>query len=96
MSAAFIRVPYYGERDGTKTFFLPACRMAGGYRIGPKGEESTVSDYWDALTRLSHMQPPRFRRPNNEGNFGIVTCDLGAFEEVSKPFIEEEVRKHCG
>ena len=96
MSVAFVRVPYYVERDGTKTFFLPACRMAGGYRIGPKGEEATVSDFWEALTRLSAMQPPRFRRPNAERNFGIVRCEPDAFEEVSTAFIETEVRKSRG
>lgn len=96
MTAGFVRVPYYLERDGTKTFFLPACRMATGYRIGAKGDEITVADYWDALARLAAMQPPRFRRPNAEGNFGIVTCDLNAWEEVNSDYIEAEASKHRG
>ena len=96
MSAGFIRVPYYIERDGSKTFFLPTCRMAGGYRVGPKGDETTLSDYWEALARLSAMQPPRFRRPNAEGNFGIVRCEPEAFEDVSRAFLEDAVRRHHG
>jgi hypothetical protein len=96
MSADFVRVPYYVERDGTKTFFLPTCRIAGGYRIGPKGSETTVDDYWDALARLSAMQPPRFRRPNAENNFGIVKCEPDAFEEVSRAFIDGQLNKHRG
>lgn len=93
MSARFVRVPYYLERDGTKTFFLPGCRMAAGYRIGPKGGETTVADYWNALARLAAMQPPRFRRPNADGNFGIVKCEPEAWEEVNRSYLEDEVRK---
>jgi hypothetical protein len=92
----FVRVPFYLERDGKKTFFLPSCRMAGGYRIGAKGEEVTVADYWAALAQLTAMKPPRFRRPNGEGNFGIVKCETDAVEEVSREFIESELKKQHG
>jgi hypothetical protein len=96
VSTEFVKVPFKREADGTKTFFLPACRTAGGYRIGPKGDERTVSDYWQAVEQLSAMQPPRFRRQNAEGNFGIVKCEPESFEDVSRAFLEDEVGKHRG
>lgn len=96
MSSEFVRVPFYVERDGSKTFFLPSCRMSGGYRIGAKGEEVTLQDYWAALTKLMTMKPPRFRRPNAEGNFGIVKCEPGALEEVNRDFIEAALKKQHG
>lgn len=96
MSANFVRVPYYVERDGSKSFFLPACRMGAGYRIGPKGDETVVVDYWAALSLLTEMRPPRFRRPNAEKNFGIVKCGSEAFEDVSRVFIEREIGKPVG
>lgn len=96
MTNEFVQVPYYVERDGKKTFFLPNCRAKSGFKVGPKGSEELFADYWPALERVAEMRPPRFRRPNSEGNFGIVTCDLGAFEDVSRNFIEAERAKHGG
>jgi hypothetical protein len=94
MKEEFVRVPFYVEKDGSKTFFLPNCRAPGGYRIGPKGSEEQFADYWTALSRLSSMQTPRFRRPNSEGIFGIVKCESGALEEARRDFIEEELTHH--
>jgi hypothetical protein len=96
MGNEFVRVPYYVEKDASKTFFLPACRTKGGYRVGPKGSEEVFSDYWEALERVSSMRPPRFRRSNSEGNFGIVTCELDALEDVRLDFIEKERNLHGG
>lgn len=96
MSSEFVRVPFYLERDGTKTFFLPSCRVSSGCPIGAKGEEVTIGDYWAALTKLMAMTPPRFRHPNAEGNFGIVRCEPGASEEVSRKFLESELKKQHG
>lgn len=96
MTNEFVRVPFYIERDGTKTFFLPSCRAKSGYKVGPKGSEEAFADYWLALERVGSMQPPRFRRPNSEGNFGIVCCDSTAFEEVRRDYIEAERLKHGG
>lgn len=96
MTEEFVRVPFYVERDNKKTFFLPACRMKGGYRIGPKGSEVTIEDYWQALAKVAAMQPPRFRRPNADKNYGIVRCESGAFEEVSRAHIEAERLEHGG
>lgn len=91
MNPSFIRVPFYVERDGQKTHFLPGCRMSSGYRIGPKGNEQTVEDYWTALSLLTEMDVPRFRRPNMNGNFGIVACAPGDIEEVSRAAIEKQM-----
>lgn len=55
------------------TAFRPAMRRNGGYQIGPKGEEEYVEDYFEALNRLQAMRVPRWRRPNEKGNWGIVT-----------------------
>ncbi|WP_439598766.1 hypothetical protein [Falsiroseomonas sp.] len=43
-----------------------------GFRIGAKGDEFVVHDYFEALDALKGMHPPRWRRPNAEGNWGIV------------------------
>ena len=94
MSKEFVRVPFYVERDGKKAFFLPSCRAKNGYKVGPKGSEEAFTDYWLALERVRLMQPPRFRRPNSKGNFGIVCCDSTAFEEVRRDYIEAERLKH--
>ena len=46
----------------------------GGYAIGPKGDETVVPTYQDALKALHSMDVPRWRRPNPEsGNWGVVT-----------------------
>ena len=57
-------------RDGS--MFLPNCISGGGFRIGEKGNEVKVSDYFDALQQLNNMPTPRWRRPNANGNPGIV------------------------
>ncbi len=66
--------------DANGDAFLPTLarptRGAGGgrlgFRIGAKGEEITVHDYFEALRALKEMRPARWRRPNTEGNWGIV------------------------
>jgi hypothetical protein len=55
------------------SWFSPDLRRAGHYVIGPKGAEENVDEYEKALNRLSRMATPRWRRPNNEGNWGIVS-----------------------
>lgn len=42
------------------------------YTIGEKQAERTFDNYDDALSALTAMVTPRWRRPNNRGNFGIV------------------------
>lgn len=57
--------------DGS--WFSPDLARSGGYTIGAKGEEFVVHDYADALAQLRLMQKARWRRPNPNGNWGIVT-----------------------
>lgn len=49
------------------------CRRAGGYWVGPKGAEVKLIRYLDALAALTLMAKPRWRRPNVNGNWGLVT-----------------------
>lgn len=66
-SAGFVPV----ARDGS--WFSPDLLRAGAYRIGPKGEEIVVETYAEALDQLRLMKSPHWRRPNSNGNWGIVT-----------------------
>lgn len=76
---AIVMVPV----DAQGQAFLPTLarptRGAGagrlGFRIGPKGEEFVVHDYFVALAALKDMRPARWRRPNAEGNWGIVRAE---------------------
>lgn len=56
--------------------FCPALKRdrAQHFTIGPKGAEETVGDYDDALERLSRMAVALWRRPNQNGNWGIVSA----------------------
>ena len=96
MSTEFVRVPFYVEKTGEKTHFLPARRGPSGYRIGAKMMEKVVTDYWEALAYVSAMQRPTFRRLNAAGNSGGVACGHGDFEEVRRDFIELERAKFGG
>ncbi len=58
--------------DGSE--FRPETRRDGGYQIGAKGEEQYVPDYFDALAQLQTMTMARWRRPNANGSWGIVTA----------------------
>ena len=62
-------------RDGT--IFSPnRCRNpSGGYTIGAKGAERHINDFDAALTALAAMPTPRWRRPNEAKNFGIVSAE---------------------
>lgn len=40
--------------------------------IGEKGSELTIENYDAALKALGDMETPRWRRPNPQGNWGIV------------------------
>lgn len=60
-------------RDGS--WFSPDLqRSSGGFTIGAKGEELVVGSYAEALAQLRLMQVPRWRRPNANGNWGIVAA----------------------
>ncbi|WP_109260980.1 hypothetical protein [Hyphobacterium indicum] len=64
------------DKDGS--IFHPGLKRGLGgesvFRIGPKGGEDVVANFDEALSRLSRMQTPRWRRPNKDsGNWGIVS-----------------------
>lgn len=63
-----VRVPQ--ASDGT--VFHPGLRRRSGYMVGEKGQELTIESYDAALRVLSEMETPRWRRPNSQGNWGIV------------------------
>jgi hypothetical protein len=58
--------------DGTK--FHRALKRNGHFVIGKKGEELRVSDFEAALRFLKSMPKACWRRPNKNGNWGIVTA----------------------
>lgn len=73
----FLFVPE--ARDGT-VFSPIACKRGGSngehrYTVGSKDAEVDYEDYEDALAALSRMATPRWRRPNENGNFGIVSAE---------------------
>lgn len=92
MTTDLVKVPVYREADGTKTLFLPACRLGVGYEIGARGKDKQkhIQNYWNALAKLNEMSTPRFRRPNRNGRHGTVTCEPGDVEAVSRALIEAE------
>lgn len=57
-------------RDGT--VFHPGLRRGTGYMIGEKGSEIQAADFETALAQLQAMPAPYWRRPNPQGNWGIV------------------------
>lgn len=95
MSTEFVKVPFKREADGTKTFFLPDCRLTKGYEIGRRDhdKERGIQSYWEALAKLQAMPQPRFRRRNKNGTPGTVTCEPGDVEEVSRAHILQLMAK---
>ncbi len=73
----FLFVPE--ARDGT-VFSPISCKRGGKngtayYTVGAKDAEVDYEDYDEALAALSKMSTPRWRRPNENGNFGIVSAE---------------------
>lgn len=54
------------------SWFGPHLARAGRFTIGAKGEEFLCDNYDEALAALRAMTVPRWRRPNGNGNWGIV------------------------
>jgi len=69
--------------------FLPALRGPAGYRIGPKGAEDVIDDYLEALAELTKAAVPRWRRPNESGNWGIVSGR--SWERIPRAQIDREI-----
>lgn len=59
-------------KDGTR--FGSHLARAGKYTIGAKGEEEQHTTFAQALASLKKMPRARWRRPNSQGNWGIVTA----------------------
>lgn len=78
----FIELYEREQRDGTLyvpvakdgTHFSSACRMTRGYQIGDKGAERYIESFIEARSELLYMPQAKWRRPNEKGNFGIVTA----------------------
>lgn len=61
-------------KDGS-CFDPVTCCRAGSYTVGAKGDERSFRDYRAAMDALKVMNVPRWRRPNDKGNWGIVRSD---------------------
>ena len=59
-------------RDGS--MFLPSTNRNGTYRVGEKGSEEGFDDYQKALAKLQSMPVAKWRRANDQGNWGIVSA----------------------
>lgn len=57
--------------DGS--FFHPGLARSGKFMVGAKGDEVPYPSFDDALSALHKMATPRWRRPNEAGNWGIVS-----------------------
>ncbi|MES2336252.1 MAG: hypothetical protein V4551_16475 [Pseudomonadota bacterium] len=53
--------------------FHPGLARGGKFMIGAKGEEVQYGSFDEALSTLQKMATPRWRRPNEAGNWGIVS-----------------------
>ncbi|TRX55162.1 hypothetical protein [Thalassomonas sp. M1454] len=80
--AEHILVPV--AKDGS--FFNIDCKnKSGDYTIGPKDNAIKVTDFNDALHQLKEMPLARWRRPNANGKFGLVSAvewKLKSIDEV--------------
>jgi hypothetical protein len=74
-------------RDGSK--FTPTLKRKTGFWIGEKGAERTVETFEEALSEFRRMQVPRWRRPNEAGNWGIVAGVGWVDLEIDTSPIEE-------
>lgn len=70
ISHALTRVPV--AADGT--WFGPHLERAGKFQVGDKGSERSFESFERALAFLSAQPTARWRRPNSNGNWGIVTA----------------------
>lgn len=53
--------------------FHPGLARSGTFRIGSKDDERAYDSFERALSALQKMATPRWRRPNDAGNWGIVS-----------------------
>ena len=60
-------------KDGTR-FTQDKCSKNGVFTVGSKGSEKKFRNYIDALAYLRTMPVAKWRRPNSNGNWGIVSA----------------------
>ena len=65
-----MNVPF--AADGTH--FGPHLRRNGVYRVGDRKDEKKFTDFGEALVYLKAQHTARWRRPNPNGNWGIVSA----------------------
>lgn len=70
MTAAVHNVPV--AADGT--YFGPHLARRGNFTVGDKKDEQKFRDFEIALKYLKKQPVARWRRPNNNRNWGIVTA----------------------
>ena len=82
--------PFFVPVARERSVFHPGLQRRGTYTVGPKGEEEHFEDFHEALGALQRMPVAYWRRPNEVGNWGLVTGvlwerldweDLVAFRE---------------
>jgi hypothetical protein len=98
-------IAFVGQDGGDTTqvpqcedgLFLPETTMRGNRKsggmhvtIGAKGEEESVTDFFEALRKLARMPTPRWRRRNAAGNWGIVRA-RGAWVSVPTKLISKQL-----
>lgn len=60
-------------KDGT-FFSKQICNNKGIYTVGEKGDEQKFRNFEQALSYLKGMPKAKWRRPNQNGNWGIVSA----------------------
>ncbi|MBL3554762.1 MULTISPECIES: ASCH domain-containing protein [Marinobacter] len=60
-------------KDGS-LFSRDTCQRGGKYTVGEKGGEVSFQNFEAALDYLRKMPAAKWRRPNDKGNWGIVTA----------------------
>lgn len=54
--------------------FNPELRRAGRFSVGEKATPQYFPDFMEALSFLASMDTAKWRRPNLEGNWGLVSA----------------------
>ena len=72
-------------KDGS-LFCRDVCWRANGYTVGEKGAEEQFQSFEAALDYLRDMPVAKWRRPNQNGNWGIVSAiDWIELEDIERP-----------
>jgi transcriptional regulator with XRE-family HTH domain len=67
-----IELPY--AADGTFFHRGLASSRNGSFRVGSKGNEVRLASFEQALAYLKNMPVAKWRRPNKNGNWGMVSA----------------------